>query len=106
MPTIIRIGYNDFVVKDAAAASKVMVVMAAAVPVEKCYRDGEYYYYPTNQDHQEISIRSVTGRHLLSHKPSEDEALPTDQAIITPAPKPRRRIGTGTKELPWTGGQS
>jgi hypothetical protein len=95
MPTILKIGYSEFVVRNPADAAKVISVMSSAVAVNKCYRDGEYWYYPEARDNTEIGMRSVAPRNLLMRKPAEDEPLPEDEPIITPAPRKPRKLTMG-----------
>jgi hypothetical protein len=76
MPTILKIGYQEFVVKRASDAAAVVKALADAVHVGCTYRDGQHYYWPeTGGRMSEIGMHTVQPGQLLAKKPEEDEAL-------------------------------
>ncbi len=60
MPTVIKIGYQEFIVK-----------RADAVPVESRYRREHEYYFPAVRRQGEISMRTIPAEFLLAADPGE-----------------------------------
>ena len=76
MPTIIKIGYQEFLVKNASDAAAVVKALAGAVTLRSCYRYGNHYYWPeSGSGRSEIGMLTILPRQLLAHEPADDEAL-------------------------------
>ena len=96
MPTLLKIGIDYYLVKDAAAA-RIITSMAGAVKMQRDYGikdDGVGHYYP--QKHQdEISMISVRASQILPCKPGEEQVEEDRVVYQQPAPKKILRISAG-----------
>lgn len=101
MPTILKIGFTTYLVKNETAAVRALQALAGAVTVETHYHDGRHYYYPSERE-REFSMSTISTTQLLPRKPEGDETpQELHQVYRQPAPRPKKRIGSGLKQLPF-----
>jgi hypothetical protein len=96
MPSILKIGYQAFVVRRASDAAAVVRALADAVPVQEGWHDNRTIYYPDRgcSRHAEVSLRTVLPEQLRSAKPGEDIEA-EGEPIVTPAPRKLRLLTGG-----------
>lgn len=72
MPTIVTIGYQDFILKNDAAAAAILKAFIGAVTMESKYTQGETFYWPSDRQ-REIKICAVKPGQIVPREPSEPE---------------------------------
>jgi len=88
MPTILKIGYNEFLFRRASDAAEVVKRMADSVPVNSRYTHRRTVYYPDeNQNRGEVSMRNVQPQDILSADPGD-----IDVETTTPDRQPIRLL--------------
>jgi hypothetical protein len=74
MPTILKIGYHEFLIEKASDAAAVVKAMAGAIPVDSRHRRGKYTYFPAkNPDCREVGMKTIRTDQLYAADPGEVE---------------------------------
>jgi len=87
MPTILKIGYQCFLVSRAADAAKVVTALAGAVAMKEGY-DSAPYFYPDEEINHEIAMVNVPACQILATNPKE-AAQTIDVAAKVAATRPQ-----------------
>ena len=77
MPTVLKIGYNDYIMKNDAAAAAVMKAMIGAVLLEtknlKVNGKLEEFYFPHPDRQTKVGIEEVPLSQFLRSEPTESD---------------------------------
>ncbi len=70
MNSIVKIGYNYFLVRKNLDASKLISILSGSVQCDEGYYAGKYVYFP-NPEPREISMKVLPPNHFFPFDPSK-----------------------------------
>lgn len=74
MKTILTIGYNDYILPNSVNVNTLLQSLSKAIPTEKKFHDGNYYYIPGKERSSDLQV-SMVKRKLIPEKSSVEEPL-------------------------------
>lgn len=74
MPTIVKIGYQDFLVKNDAIVLAAMKAMVGAIALESTYENGREIYWPSERP-AKFSVESISSEQLFRSDPREAKPI-------------------------------
>lgn len=91
MPTIIKIGYSEYLVEKPSQAVAAISALAGAIRLESRYIKNKRVYWPNTSREHEVGMMTVAKNQIFASEPPADQELEEDP-IITPAPRKVRRL--------------
>lgn len=88
MINLVKIGYDYYAVKNAAAAARIVTALAGVVKLRRDYREHQKDVFYPDEHQDEVAMLLIDEKQLLRAEPFEAEAQADDQTV------PRRlRLG-------------
>jgi hypothetical protein len=92
MPTVLKIGYREFLLRRESDVAAVIRAMIGAIALESKYdKDGKFLYWPDEKHSQEVAAVTVKANQILPCEPGK-------VVNISPSPIPRKPL-RGAKQL-------
>lgn len=77
MPTILKIGYHHYLVKNEQAAVKALQAFAGAISLKPHYSKGRDYFTVETESgrHSEFAMMTIRADQILKTEPPDDDAI-------------------------------
>ncbi len=93
MPTIIKIGYNEYLVEKNSQAVAAITALAGAIRLDSRYVKDQRIYWPARGRDHEVGMITIAKGQLLAAEPPPEFELEHD-TVTTPPPKKILRLNS------------
>jgi hypothetical protein len=83
MPIIVKIGYQDFLVRSEAQAAKAVAALVGCVRLDSCLHGGKFHYWPSDRD-SSVGTETISSSQLHASDPSKAKPIISSRLELGP----------------------